>query len=178
MKALLALSILILLIAVAMIATEAKANIIYDWHGECMQNCTGEAHAEITLPDSYIPGTLFDCDVITIECFGLGIFYEDNVAKFDDGHGVSGVDLRGILQMPVIAGPGMIHLIKEDSSDNRFYFNIDGSWETRFEAHPCCDGFTGYLARGDEGTFARSIPEPSMLALFALGLGLLWRRQL
>ena len=43
------------------ISIEGNASIIYDWQGECRVGCTGEATGLFTLPDSYVPGTRFDC---------------------------------------------------------------------------------------------------------------------
>jgi hypothetical protein len=35
----------------------AHANIIYNWTGACQLGCTGQAHMEIVLPDTFVPGT-------------------------------------------------------------------------------------------------------------------------
>ena len=142
-------------------AGTAGAVVIYDWSGNCTQNCTGTATAVLTLGDSYTPGTpLLAADFISFS-------YSSSSGSYDVPGDADFLELIGSTgALPVLSGVTLTGPINLDfvGTGTTFSVNTDGTWGS---------GFTPILAELDAGNshiWERRIPEPATLALFGLGL--------
>lgn len=154
--------------AALLLAGSANASVIYEWQGDCVTGCTGQAYARIELED-YVPGT----DLI----IGMGDIGPSRLVDFtfDSNEFVVWMSAPplywmtiGDSQLPEGEGTGLLELALMDMG---FGTDSQGNWYSSWDDY--AKGTGGWFTRVQ--SFARAlqptqIPEPSTLALVLLGL--------
>ncbi len=147
-------------------ATDARAILIFEGSGTCVVGCTTdtEAYWELTVADTYTPGT--DLTVADYVDFTYG---SDNFSVLPGSITVS--LLSGVLPVsgPAAGNVFLIGLIDE-SQISLLVTLSDGLWSAAL-------GWSAYDS-GIDGTWGQyqyvtAVSEPSALWLFLIGLGLL-----
>jgi len=147
----------------------AHANIIYDWTGACQLGCTGQAHMEIVLPDTFVPGTTLLPVLGPPPRFpALSFIYSDNNFTFDLLPFPP--EPESFVLLPITSGPGSL----SDISGQLLHLTSPCNEATRFCPAGTAAGTWGllrpaYVAAGSGGLWQR-IPEPSTLVLLGIGL--------
>jgi len=164
----------------------AHANIIYTWTGTCQGlECTGQAHMEIVLPDTFVPGTTLlpvpGPPPLSLPRFpALSFIYSDNNHTLDLL--TFPPDPGSFVLLPITSGPGSL----SDISDLLLHLTSPCNEATRFCTGGTAAGTWGLLefgpgffraAAGSGGLWQR-IPEPSTFVLLGVGLaGLVFYRR-
>lgn len=164
----------IAVLALAAFSLSAHAVIIYEWTGEMTSAAAlvidpetgenfsiigslGQARARIEVDDSYVPGSPNQVTGLL-----LSLMYADPNIVFGPSCCFS-IDV--INHLPVLIGSGDVY-VSAGSSD----YVLRENWAiaqnlTHYQGYEAM----GYSARGGDGVWRR-VPEPTTLALLALGL--------
>jgi hypothetical protein len=172
------------LLAAALSISDAYAVIIYDFSGECAiaSDCTGTATGILTLADTYTPGT-----TITGADF-ISFSYASSQGSFVVPRDLAFLDIFGAL--PENQGPA-VEWMSVDFAENNTGLNAcaetgliergnasidcvtDGWWYAEFSPVGIGDDGGDFDDRDHGASHAwtlRKVPEPTTLALMALGL--------
>jgi PEP-CTERM motif len=166
----------------------AQADIIYNWTGDCVTTCIGQATMLVVTTDAYIPGEVFGQNSPVQGTVLLRALYADSNLTFDfaqffyiPGFG----EFYVWPNMPPNTSGAFFGEILEGQNDftsNRA--NVPGLWRIEGESIPggglgCPTPFgtCTYSATGIDGVWTR-VPEPSTLVLLGVGLvGLVFVRR-
>jgi hypothetical protein len=154
--------------ALALVAGNASANVVYDWMGTCTELCTGNATAVLTLADTYTPGTaVANADFLSFS------FSSSNGSYTVPGDTVFSEFTSGS-SLPDFFGATGIY-IDYPGSGTYFQHWSNGAWNTMIGGSE--------LAVGQEGSWTLrtpAVPLPASLPLLlagVAGMGALSRRR-
>ena len=177
-------------LAVLLLAAPAQANLLWTWTGDCVSNQAGSQviplcrHAALLVvtTDAYVPGTPYIPQGPTDSTLQTAIYVDDAGASNLNGPFIPdmGWSRNGVFfQFPAESGIAVGSIFIEQIVD--FRERPDGGWlfSTQGAAPDCTRGETlgnlecNYFVTGINGTWTRAavpVPEPSTLALVAIGL--------
>lgn len=154
------------------VSVGAKASVVYNWSGTCASGCAGSAMAVLRLANTYTPGTAvsnadfqsfaYSSSSGTISAPGGGAAFSEFFSTFLPA--VTGASSNFILDF---TGSSTVFCAPDAPGGPDAGACPDGVWAMDFSP----TGIGGILDIGtDPGIWTRSTPEPSTLALLALGL--------